>query len=60
MTFFVVEIVEGDRLMLDQHRSFLIEKPFESLNGINQGIENDFCSGVELCGKLGDGVKKAA
>ena len=43
MTFFVVEIVEGDRLMLDQHRSFLIEKRLESLNGLNERIENDFC-----------------
>ncbi len=45
MTFLVVKIVKGDRLLLDQHRRFAVEKSFEPLNGINEGIEDDFCMG---------------
>ena len=54
MTFLVVKIVKGDRLLIDQHRRFAIEKSFESLNGISECMENDFWMGflakfLQLC-----------
>jgi hypothetical protein len=40
MTLLVVKVIQRNRLMFDQHRSFFVDKPFEPLDCVDERIKD--------------------